>query len=191
MASYPYYPIPANEDHRLRELERYGLDNGTDDPHFRRIVELTANVLAMPIGMLSLVDENSQRFLCRYGLEVRSTLRAMAFCAHAIAADQPLIAPDALLDERFVNNPLVLGPPHIRFYAGMPLRSQHGYNLGTLCVVDRQPRDFGEQDRHYLIEFTALLTREMEWRHQRGLCPLTGLHLRHSFFALAEKEFQR
>lgn len=191
MTSYPCYPIPVNESHRLRELERYGLDDGMDDPHFCRILELATAVLAMPIGMISLVDEHSQRFLCRHGLEVRSTPRAMAFCAHAIAADEPLVVADALMDERFANNPLVLGPPHIRFYAGMPLRTQRGYNLGTLCVIDREPRAFGAREQHYLVEFAALLMREMEWRHQRGLCPLTGLQLRSSFFVLAEKEFKR
>ena len=191
MAPYPQYPIPSDEPHRLRELERYGLDDGTDDPHFCRILDLTADVLQMPIGLVSLVDETCQRFLCRHGLEAQSTPRRMAFCAHAIAADQPLVVPDATLDERFCGNPLVLGEPFVRFYAGVPLRTQRGYSLGTLCVLDTRARDFSDQQLHFLSEFAALLMREIEWRHLSGLCPLTGLHRRASFFELAEKEFRR
>lgn len=191
MAPYPDYPVPDHECQRLRELERYGLDDGTDDPHFCRILNLTADVLQMPIGLVSLVDEQRQRFLCRHGLEARSTPRSMAFCAHAIAATQPLVVSDAQHDERFANNPLVQGPPHIRFYAGVPLRTQRGYNLGTLCMIDHVCREFSDRHLHQLSEFAALLMREMEWRHLSGLCPLTGLHRRHSFFVLAEKEFRR
>lgn len=191
MAPFPDYPIPVNEPHRLRELERYGLDDGSDDPHLCRILELTADVLAMPIGLISLVDERCQRFLCRHGVEVRSTPREMAFCAHAIAAEGIFVVTDATEDERFATNPLVLGPPHVRFYAGSPLTTQRGYNLGTLCVIDTQPRVFSEHEQQRLSAFTALLMRELEWRHQSRLCSLTGLHRRDSFFELAQKEFRR
>lgn len=191
MAPYPDYPIPVNEPHRLRELERYGLDDGTDDPHFSRILELTADVLQVPIALISLLDEERQRFLCRRGIDARSTPREMAFCAHAIAGDNLFVVADAQDDERFANNPLVVGPPHIRFYAGVPLRTQRGYNLGTLCVIDQQPRHLSARQLHHLNEFGALLMHEIEWRHQSQLCPLTGLHRRDSFFALAEKEFRR
>lgn len=191
MAPFPEYPIPVNEPHRLRELERYGLDDGTDDPHLCRILELAADVLEMPIGMISLVDERCQRFLCRHGLDARSTPREMAFCAHAIAAEGIFVVHDALEDERFAGNPLVLGPPHIRFYAGCPLTTPRGYNLGTLCVVDQQPRPFSDRDRRRLSGFASLLMRELEWRHQSRLCPLTGLQRRDSFFDLAQREFTR
>jgi diguanylate cyclase (GGDEF)-like protein len=185
------YPIPTNEPHRLRELERYGLDDGTDDPHFCRILSLAAEVLQMPMGMISLVEDKSQRFLCRHGIAIRSTPRDVAFCAHAIVGSEPFVIPDTHQDSRFSSNPLVQGPPHIRFYAGMPLCTQRGYNLGAMCVVDHQPHEFDDQRRHLLSEFAALLMREIEWRHQSNLCPLTGLQRRDSFFRLAEKEFQR
>lgn len=191
MTRYPDFPIPANESHRLRELERYGLDDGTDDPQFCRILELAADLLEMPIGLVSIVDQDQQRFLCRHGIEERSTPRKMAFCAHAIVGDKPLVVENALLDERFSTNPLVLGPPHIRFYAGSPLRTRRGYNLGTLCVIDRKPRTFSEQQQKWLSQFAELLMRELEWRHSSRLCPLTGLHRRDSFFELADKEFKR
>ena len=191
MTPYPDFPIPDNESHRLRELERYGLDDGSDDPHFCRILELTTDLLEMPIGLISIVDQNCQRFLCRHGLEAHSTPRQMAFCAHTIVGNKPFVIEDALQDERFSSNPLVVGPPHIRFYAGSPLRTQRGYNLGTLCVIDRQPRHFSDQQQQQLSQLGDLLMREIEWRHQSRLCPLTGLHRRDSFFELAEKEFKR
>lgn len=191
MTRYPAFPVPANESHRLRELERYGLDNGTDDPQFCRILELVTDLLEMPIGLVSIVDQDRQRFLCRHGIEERSTPRKMAFCAHAIVGDKPLVVENALLDERFAANPLVLGPPHIRFYAGSPLRTQRGYNLGTLCVIDQKPRAFSERQQKWLTQLAELLMRELEWRHLSRLCPLTGLHRRDSFFELADKEFKR
>jgi diguanylate cyclase (GGDEF)-like protein len=191
MAAYPQYPIPLNESHRLRELERYGLDEASDDPQFCRILELAVDVLAVPIGLVSLVDDCCQRFLCRHGFEALSTPRDMAFCAHAIAGHEPLVVNDALQDERFNTNPLVVGPPHIRFYAGAPLCTERGYNLGTLCVLDLQPRDFDSQQVHRLKGLAALLMNEIEWRHRSQLCSLTGLHRRDAFFRLAAKEFRR
>jgi diguanylate cyclase (GGDEF)-like protein len=191
MAPYPDFPVPINEPHRLRELERYGLDDGSDDPHLCRILELTVDALEMPIGLISLVDDQCQRFLCRHGLEARSTPKQMAFCAHAIAQDGIFVVEDARNDERFTGNPLVLGPPHIRFYAGCPLKTLRGYSLGTLCVIDTRPRQFSELDAWRLSTLAAVLMREIEWRHQSRLCPLTGLHRRDSFFDLAQREFER
>ena len=188
---YPDYPIPVNESHRLRELERYGLDGGQDDPQLCRILDLAVDLLTMPVGLVSLVEEHCQRFLCRHGFEALGTPREMAFCAHAIAGDESFVVIDALEDERFSTNPLVAGPPHIRFYAGAPLRTQRGYNLGTLCVIDFQPRPFDDHQRHLLMEMAGLMMRELEWRHVSRLCPLTGLHRRDLFFALGEKELRR
>jgi len=191
MAPYPDFPVPINEPHRLRELERYGLDDGSDDPHLCRILELTADVLEVPIGLISLVDDHCQRFLCRHGLEVRSTPKQMAFCAHAIAGESVFVVENALEDERFSNNPLVLGPPHVRFYAGCPLQTLRGYNLGTLCVIDTKAKSFSDHQRWRLSSLAAVVMREIEWRHQSRLCPLTGLHRRDSFFDLAQREFER
>jgi len=137
---FPDYPIPADEEQRLRDLQRHGVLDSPDDPHLDRIVDLAAAVLAMPIALVSLVDRDRQWFPARHGLETRQTPRTMAFCAHTIAADDVLVVPDALLDERFANNPLVQGEPGVRFYAGAPLQSAEGHNLGTLCVIDRRPR---------------------------------------------------
>ncbi|MEN9496528.1 MAG: hypothetical protein RLZZ137_1568, partial [Cyanobacteriota bacterium] len=140
MTPYPDYPIPADEEQRLRALRRFAVLDTPEDPHFDRIVELASTVLGVPIALVSLVDRDRQWFLARHGLEAHQTPRTMAFCAHAIAEPVLMEVPDALDDARFNTNPLVLDEPKIRFYAGVPLRTRDGYNLGTLCAIDRKPR---------------------------------------------------
>ena len=138
--AYPDYPVPHDELQRLRDLERQGVLDHPGDEHFDRLVGLTATVLEAPIALISLVDRDRQWFLAHHGLDARQTPRSMAFCAHAIAGDETLVVADASEDQRFNTNPLVTGEPRIRFYAGAPLQSRDGHNLGTLCVIDRQPR---------------------------------------------------
>ncbi|MFM9072023.1 MAG: GAF domain-containing protein [Cyanobium sp.] len=132
-------PIPADEELRLRDLERFGLVGGNSDIHLDRLVELAQLIFAVPMVAISLVTADRQWFLAEKGLNVRETPRGVAFCAHAILGDQVMVVPNALEDERFCDNPLVVSEPQIRFYAGAPLRSGKGHNLGTLC--DRPPAD--------------------------------------------------
>lgn len=189
--AYPNYPIPPNEQHRLRELERYGIENNIDDPHLGEILNLSTDVLEMPIGLISVVGEHEQRFVSRHGLDASGTPREMAFCSHAIAANEIMVVQDALDDERFNTNPLVLYKPGIRFYAGAPLQTATGYPLGTLCVLDREPRQWGEKQQRQLKSFSNLAMREIEWRYRSQLCPVTGLHQRKLLFELGEKEVIR
>lgn len=191
MAPFPEFPIPADEPQRLRDLERHGLEGSTPNPFLSRIVDLASDILEMPIALVSLVDEHRQWFFARAGLEATETPRSMAFCAHAIAGESVLVVPDALDDPRFNTNPLVLEDPHIRFYAGAPLRSREGHNLGTLCVIDRRPRQFSDRQVRQLDGLAALAMREIEWHHVSLLCPVTGLHGRTMFFKLGDKELVR
>lgn len=191
VAAYPAFPVPADEDLRLRDLERHGLLDSGGDPHFDRIVKLAADIFGVPIALISLVDAKRQWFLSRHGLEVCETPREQAFCAHAIAADGVLVVPDATADERFATNPLVQSEPHIRFYAGAPLRSPDGHNLGTLCLIDRQPRAFSADDEQRLRLLAELVMREIELRLAASQCPVTGLPHRPAFFAIGAQEFQR
>ncbi|MEN9540775.1 MAG: hypothetical protein RLZZ459_866 [Cyanobacteriota bacterium] len=191
MSPFPDYPVPADEEQRLRDLRRHAVPDSPDDPHLDRIVQLAADVLAMPIALVSLVDRDRQWFPARHGLETRQTPRAMAFCAHAIAADDVLVVPDALQDERFANNPLVLGEPGLRFYAGAPLHSPEGHNLGTLCVLDRRPRRLELAQIAQLRQMADLVMRELEVRRHSSLCPVTGLENRGSFFRLGQQELQQ
>ncbi|MBU6353690.1 MAG: sensor domain-containing diguanylate cyclase [Cyanobacteria bacterium REEB498] len=188
---FPEYPIPADEDQRLRDLQRYALLDTPADPHFERLVRLASAVLQMPIALVSLVDRDRQWFLARHGLDVEETPRRMAFCAHTIAGNDILVVPDALEDPRFQGNPLVLEAPRIRFYAGAPLRSPQGHNLGTLCVIDQQPRNF-EPEQVALLELMAdLVMRELQLRQHSMQCPVTGLYTRSAFFQFGEQEVVR
>jgi len=188
---YPDYPIPHNEVQRLRDLERQGVLDHPGDEHFDRLVTLTASVLDTPIALISLVDSDRQWFLARHGLELKETPRQMAFCAHAIAGDETLVVPDASQDSRFNTNPLVIAEPNLRFYAGTPLQSREGHNLGTLCVIDRQPREFAAKQVTLLEELAQLVLRELELRRRLTVNPLTGLANRTSFLEQAEPELQR
>jgi diguanylate cyclase (GGDEF)-like protein len=191
MAPYPEYPLPANEVQRLRELERRSvLDTGGDE-HFDRIVQLASEVLGMPVALISLVDRDRQWFLSRLGITTKETPREMAFCAHAIADEGVLVVPDALLDERFSTNPLVVAEPHVRFYAGAPLRTAEGHNLGTLCVIDHEPHELSDHQLELLQLLAALVMRELELRRLATIDPVTSLYTRSSFFSLAEKELKR
>ena len=133
-------PLPTNEAERLAALKEYHiLDTGTEQS-YEDITVLASHICKVPIAMISLVDEARQWFKSRVGLEEQQTSRDTAFCAHAILQNEPLIVTDATKDRRFANSTLVTGEPHIRFYAGFPLINPEGLALGTLCVVDRQPR---------------------------------------------------
>jgi GAF domain-containing protein len=118
----------------------------------------------MPIALISLVDRNRQWFFSKTGIEVCETPREMAFCAHAITDDEVMVITDASEDERFNSNPLVVGDPNIRFYAGAPLKSMDGQNLGTLCVIDQQPHDSSSAQMDVLMMYSELVTREIEIR---------------------------
>src|ERR1035441_598317 len=132
-------PLPTNEAERLAALKEYHiLDTGTEQS-YDDITALASHICNVPIAMISMVDEARQWFKSRVGLEQQQTSRDVAFCAHAILQNEPLIVRDATKDRRFVDSPLVTGEPHIRFYAGFPLINAEGLALGTLCVIDRQP----------------------------------------------------
>ncbi|WP_225867471.1 sensor domain-containing diguanylate cyclase [Cyanobium sp. NIES-981] len=188
---YPDYPLPADEPDRQRDLERYGVLDSPDDTHFDRLVRLASTVLETPIALISLIDKNRQWFLARHGLDITETPREQAFCAHTITEGEPLVVPDARTDPRFCTNPLVLGEPGIRFYAGAPLASAEGHNLGSLCVIDRQPRRLSAAQVKLLQELADLVVRELELRRQTSLCPLTGLANRMSFLEQGQRELNR
>ena len=188
---YPDFPIPQDELERQRDLERQGILNHPGDEHFDRLVRLTATVLETPIALISLVDGERQWFLAHHGLDASQTPRQMAFCAHAIAGDEPLVVPDARQDSRFCTNPLVTGDPFVRFYAGIPLQSNQGHNLGTLCVIDRQPRHFSNNQVALLDDLAKLVLREFELRRLATVQPISGFPTRASFLEQAEPELAR
>lgn len=157
-------PLPQDESERLDALRRYAILDTPPDPAFDRITRLAAKLLHVPIALISLVAEDRQWFKSTVGLDIRETPRAVAFCSHAILHDQPLVVRDTLQDPRFAENPLVTGTDGFRSYAGAPLKSKDGYNLGTLSVLDRTPREFTAEELDLLIGLAAMVVDELELR---------------------------
>ncbi|KAK0495403.1 hypothetical protein EDD18DRAFT_1075778 [Armillaria luteobubalina] len=161
-------PDPPDEMERRRALYKFNLWNTASDINFDRIAHLAKLVFNTKGVFICLIDGNDQYFKSEWGIKISPCSRMRSFCAHSILQrdDEPMIILDARRDWRFASNPLVTGPPNIRFYAGAPLRTQDGYNIGTLVVIDDSPRDdFTPRHRHTLKEFAAIAMREMElWR---------------------------
>lgn len=151
-------PFPENEQSRLQALSGYAiLDSAAEQP-YDDITYLAANICGTPIALISLVDETRQWFKSRTGLALAQIPREFAFCAHAlIDPDNLLVVEDASQDPRFASNLLVTGEPHIRFYAGAPLVTKNGEALGTLCVLDRRPRNLDE----HALEALRCLARQV------------------------------
>lgn len=133
----------CDEENRLAILAAHGTDSLVDDGELQEIVDLAAKLCAAPMAMVTMVEEERQLFLTRAGIEARETPRPTSFCAHAMLGAEPMVVHDAREDDRFADNPLVTGAPHIRFYAGHPLISAEGAPLGALCIIDTVPRDIG------------------------------------------------
>lgn len=165
--------IPADEADRLVDLRALELLDTPPEARFDRIVELARGMFDVPIAYIALIDEDRQWFKAKCGITASETARADSFCGHAILGTGPLVIPDATLDERFHDNPLVVGPPFVRFYAGHPLAGPHGHNVGTLCLVDTSPRPFSGRDRGLLASLARMAEHEISLvdlvRAQRGM----------------------
>lgn len=153
--------LPDNEASRLARLRSLDVLDTPCEPVFDVITGMASRLLRAPIALLTLVDADRQWFKSHTGLEIRQTPRELAFCAHAIHGTGPFVVPDARLDERFADNPLVAGEPRMRAYAGIPLTSAEGLPLGTLCVIDHLPRDFTEAELGILKDLADLARKEI------------------------------
>ncbi len=153
---------PPDEPKRLEALRALNILDTPPEPRYDRITRLAQRFFQVPIVLVSLVDADRQWFKSRQGLAAAETPRNISFCGHAILADDLLVVPDTLEDERFCDNPLVCGNPDIRFYAGAPLHDPAGLRLGTLCLIDRQPRKFSPEDRQTLRDLADGVEAELE-----------------------------
>jgi GAF domain-containing protein len=160
--------IPADEDDRQAALDRTGLLRPGHNQDLDDIVELAAMICGVPIALVSLVDHGRQFFKARIGLPAEETPRDISFCGHAIVGSGLFVVPDAAQDERFADNPLVTGPPHIRFYAGVPLLVDDRYSIGTLCVIDSKPRVLDERARDALTRLARIARLHIQELAERG-----------------------
>ena len=154
----------SDERARLEALRSYRILDTDPEQAFDDIVLLASQICGTPISLITLVDENRQWFKARVGVSLTETSRSVSFCAHAIQGKDIFVIPDALQDERFRENPLVLDDPHLRFYAGAPLVTRDGHALGTLCIVDRVPRTFTEEQAHALDALRRQAEAQLELR---------------------------
>jgi signal transduction histidine kinase len=173
--------IPEIEKVRLKVLESYSILDTLPEADYDDITAIAAEICGTPISLVSLVDEKRQWFKSHHGVSLTETPKEISFCIHAI--NQPssvFIVPDARSDNRFKNNPLVSGKPHLLFYAGVPLKSDDGLPLGTLCVIDYQPRDLTENQVRSLTALSNQLMNVLNLRRSK-------LQLENAFKELEEK----
>jgi len=156
--------IPDNEPKRLSALYNLGILDSDRENIFDEIMELAASICEVPIALISLIDESRQWFKSRKGLDATETSRNVSFCAHAILQPGLFYISDTHKDPRFMDNPLVVGPPYIRFYAGAPLITREGYGLGTLCVIDKVARELSESQQYELQVLRTHVLKLLELR---------------------------
>ena len=155
---------PENEKKRLKVLWQYEVLDTVPEALFDDLTELAANICEAPIALISLVDEKRQWFKAKVGTTLTETSRDISFCGHAIQQTDLFIVPDATKDERFATNPLVVSDPKIRFYAGAPLITPDGYALGTLCVIDKVPRELRPEQKQALRVLARHVVSQLELR---------------------------
>ena len=156
------FPMPHNEDERLNGLRSYDILDTPTEGFFDDIALAASAICQTPIALMSLVDDKRQWFKARVGLEISETPREQAFCSYTILGTEVMVVKDAAADGRFSDNPLVKGFPGIRFYAGAPLIDRKGVVLGSLCVIDRKPREITQQQKAVLCALSRIAIRHME-----------------------------
>src|ERR1041384_6875306 len=163
-------PIPRNDKQRLRILWQYDILDTMPEEVFDDLTELAARICEAPIALITLVDEDRQWFKSKIGVTLNETSRDISFCGHAIEQSDLFIVPDAMLDKRFAQNPLVTSDPKIRFYAGAPLITPDGHALGTLCILDKVPRELTPAQAKALRVLSRMAVTQLELRrHSKEL----------------------
>jgi two-component system NtrC family sensor kinase len=162
-------PMPAPDQDRVAALQKYAILDTEPERAFDDLTLLASHVCKTPIALISLVDEDRQWFKSKIGIDASETPRDIAFCSTAIQQSEVMVIPDTLQDERFRDNPMVVAEPKIRFYAGAPLINEEGYALGTLCVVDRAPREFAPEQKEALQALGRLVLAQLEFRRNLQL----------------------
>ncbi len=176
---------PQNESIRIDTLRSLNILDTPSEERFDRLTRLAKRLFSVPIVLVSFIDVNRQWFKSCIGLNIRETARNISFCGHAILGNDILMIPDATLDERFYDNPMVTDEPKIRFYAGFPLVVANGNKIGTLCLIDRQPRTLTEEELELLRDLGHLVEQELAAIHLATIDELTQISNRRGFKALS------
>src|SRR6266581_517536 len=159
-------PVKNSESRRLKVLWQYDILDTVPEEVFDDLTELAARICEAPIALISLVDEDRQWFKSKVGVSISETSRDISFCGHAIGQHDLFIVADATKDERFAHNPLVTSDPKIRFYAGVPLVTPDGHALGTLCVIDKVPRELKPDQKTALRVLARHVMTQLELRRR-------------------------
>ena len=157
-------PQPADEISRLKKLVAYEVLDTPSEQLFDDITQIASYLCQTKISLVSLIDKDRQWFKSRVGLDATETPRSVAFCSHAIHNDELFYVPDATKDERFHDNPLVVGAPHVVFYAGAPIITPEGHRVGTLCVIDDHPKELNHEQKELLIRLSRQVASNLEMR---------------------------
>lgn len=174
-------PTPIDETQRLCSLTTLCILDTMPEDRFDRITRLACRAFDVPTALVSLVDRDRQWFKSKQGFDSRELSRRISFCGHVVAQEGTLVVPDALLDPRFADNPLVTGSPMIRFYAGQPVHAPDGARVGALCLIDSKPRKFSDADRALLRDLAAMIDREFSLMARASTDELTSLSNRRGF----------
>jgi diguanylate cyclase (GGDEF)-like protein len=178
--------IPENEAERLHALRTLQVLDTAHEERFDRVTRMAKRMFGVSISLVSLVDEDRQWFKSKQGLEATETPRDISFCGHAINGDGLFIIPDASVDLRFSDNPLVTDSPNIRFYAGYPLKIREGLNIGTLCLIDQAPKTMDEEDQQLFKDLGAMIEQEIKSIQLATLDELTLISNRRGFLTLVD-----
>ena len=173
--------VQIAEQERLAALDRYDILDTPAEETFDRITRLTRRIFDVPMSTITLIDGHRQWFKSRQGVTASETAKPPSLCDYAIREGRALIVPDTLLDWRFASNPFVVGEPHIRFYAGVPLRTPDGHNIGTLCAMDTRARTFPADQEEALTDLSRIVMSELELRVLSMTDGLTGMLARRAF----------
>lgn len=178
-------PPPIDETARLMSLHSMRILDTPSEERYDRLTRVARRTFGVQICLVSLVDSDRQWFKSKQGLEACETSREISFCGHAILEDEVLVVGDASEDTRFADNPLVTGAPHIRFYAGCPLKDPSGYRIGTLCIIDPEPRQMSDDEIETLRDLAAMVENEVRVSSQITIDELTQVANRRGFHTIA------
>ena len=178
-------PLPLDETQRLMSLRSLEMLDTPSEERFDRITRMARRMFGVDTCLISLVDSDRQWFKSRQGLDAEGTSRQVSFCSHAILSDGVFVVGDAAADPRFEDNPLVTGPPFIRFYAGCSVRAPQGHRVGTLCLIHGEPRGLEPGDRELLRDLAALVEEELKNGTQSTVDDLTQIANRRGFDVVA------